>query len=808
VAPRLDCRTAFAAALLGALIGCGDGSGSSAPPTQAFPVPWQRTEAREPCDDAALLRQPFFGDLHVHTRASADAYIYGTRVGPRDAYAFARGDEIAVSDENEEPTRRARLERRLDFTAVTDHSEWFGEVQVCTTPGTPVYDEAICQVLRALDPPGEQFMATVRWLFPAGVSNPPPSLPFCETPGVDCDAAAVSVWQDMQAAAEEAYDRTAACTFTSFIAYEHTASFIGRHQHRNVIFRNEHVPPFAASQLETAAGGVPQGVWTAIEDGCLNAGTGCDAVIIPHNPNLSAGLQFVNPRDAADAQRRQDREPLVELHQQKGNSECRFDRLAGRGVGTEDELCTFEQLVAADQTPNRPPLPIDQYPARNMVRNALKDGLAYEQTLGANPFRFGFIGSTDTHNALAGNTEETLWEGSDGGNDSTAARQIGGARDSNPGGLAVVWAEENSRDAIFSALRRRETYATSGNRPLVRFFAGDLSDVRCGSADFVERGYQTGTPMGGEIGAVRGDASPRFAVLAAKDPGTRNNPGTDLQRVQIIKGWVDADGQTHERVVDVAGDPDNGAGVNPATCATVGRGARELCTVWEDPDFDRTERAFYYARVVENPVCRWSTVVCKAAGVDPFAADCAAQASAAGTAFADCCLTQDDEAFLSPTVQERAWTSPVWYKPEAIAAVAGGVEYGSRPGTDRLTLRVRLGQSPIEDGAQRDDLIVAVSDDDEIFRVVIPAGTLVQEGSAPRFTMPVGDDIDSLAVDLLPHGEALLTLQTADLDLSAADDVEHMVEVAVTVGSRRATHVRLWQAVGGHLRPVSGGTDA
>jgi hypothetical protein len=799
VAPRLAGRAIVAAALLSALIGCGGGSDTPAPSPQAFPVPWQRTELREPCDDAELLRQPFFGDLHVHTRASADAFIYGTRVGPRDAYAFARGEEIAVSDENEEPTRRARLERRLDFTAVTDHSEWFGEVQVCTTPGSPVYDEAICQVLRVLDPPGEQFMATVRWLFPAGIANPPPSLPFCETPGVDCDAAAVSVWQDMQAAAEEAYDRTAACTFTSFVGYEHTASFFGRHQHRNVIFRNEHVPSFAASHLETAAGGVPQGVWTAIENDCLNAGTGCDAVIIPHNPNLSNGLQFIDPRDAADAQRRQDREPLVELHQQKGNSECRFDRLAGRGVGTEDELCSFEQQVGADQTPNRPPLPVDRYPPRNLVRNALKDGLAFEQTLGANPFRFGFIGSTDTHNALAGNTEETLWEGSDGGNDATAARQIGGARDNNPGGLAVVWAEENSRDAIFSALRRRETYATSGTRPLVRFFAGDLTDVRCGAADFIERGYQNGTPMGGELGAVRGDASPRFAVLAAKDPGTRDTPGTDLQRVQIIKGWVDADGETHERVFDVAGDASNGAGVNPETCAPVGRGARELCTVWEDPDFERTERAFYYARVLENPVCRWSTVVCKAAGVDPFASDCSAQAEVAGRAFADCCLTQEAEAFLSPTVQERAWTSPVWYKPEAIADVAGDVAYGSSPGTDRLMLRVRFGQSPIENGVQVHDLAVAVSDDDEILRLAVPAGTLVQDGGAARFSAPANDQIESLVLELLANGEALLSVQTADLDLSAADDVDHMVEVAVTVGSRRATHVRLWQAGEGRL---------
>ena len=197
-------------------------------------------------------------------------------------------------------------------------------------------------------------------------------------------------------------------------------------------------------------------------------------MIIPHNSNLSGGEQFVDPADAAEALRRQTLEPLVEIHQTKGNSECRFDRLAGVGVGAADELCTFEQESVRTKVPMRRPLPIDQYPRRNLVRNTLEDGLAFEQALGVNPFRFGFIGSTDTHNGTGGNIAERDWEGIAG-----ARRRIARARRSreqlrtNPGGLAVVWAEENSRDAIFSALRRRETYATSGTRPVVRFFAGD-----------------------------------------------------------------------------------------------------------------------------------------------------------------------------------------------------------------------------------------------------------------------------------------------------------------------------------------------
>src|SRR2546426_9219557 len=518
---------------------------------------------------------------------------------------------------------------------------------------------------------------------------------------------------DLQAAAEEAYDRTAACAFTSFVGYEYTASPLGRHLHRTIIFRNERVPPSVASYIETGAGGIPQGFWSAIEGACLNAGTGCDAVIIPHNPNLSGGMQWADPADATEALRRQTLEPLVEIHQIKGNSECRFDRMAGAGAGTADELCTFEQLDVAQQGPAGVPVPIDQYPRRTMVRNALKDGLALEDRLGANPFRLGFVGSTDNHDGAAGSVDESGWAGGQGNNDSSPARQIGSNVRNNPGGLAVAWAEENSRDALFAALKRRETYATSGTRPVVRFFGGDLESVTCGSSSFVRDAYASGTPMGGELGAVRGERSPRFAVWAAKDPGTAASPGTDLQRVQIVKGWVDARGRTHERVFDVAGHAENGAGVDPASCAPRGAGARELCTVWRDPTFRRRERAFYYARVLENPTCRWSTRVCKAAGVDPLSEDCGIDAVLAGPAFANCCLGTGNDPFMDPLVQERAWTSPIWYRPEAIARLGAKVRYGAQPGTDRLALRLALGRVPKDLDPKPNDLELRGSRDDD-----------------------------------------------------------------------------------------------
>jgi hypothetical protein len=202
--------------------------GSGPPAAVAQPV-------RDPCAESDPLRQPFFGDLHVHTRYSADAYIFGTRTGPRDAYAFARGAAIPVSDDAELQTRMARIDRPIDFAAVTDHAEFIGEVDLCSTPGSPVYDESLCGLLRQVEPDlSDRFLVTVSWLFPAGVPNPPRSHAFCDLPGVDCDGAAALVWQEMQAAAEEAYDRSAACEFTTLLGYEHTPSPFGRHMHRNV----------------------------------------------------------------------------------------------------------------------------------------------------------------------------------------------------------------------------------------------------------------------------------------------------------------------------------------------------------------------------------------------------------------------------------------------------------------------------------------------------------------------------------------------------------------------------------------------
>jgi hypothetical protein len=633
---------------------------------------YERREHRR-CDHFERLRQPFFGDLHVHTSFSWDALIRRNTNDPADAYEFAKGrPRLLASDTG--PLRPAQLRRPLDFAAVTDHSEFFGEVRLCISPGTPGYDSSHCQALRGEIPPPLGFPNTFQYW---GVYLVAPGLgdtSTCLEPGADCDAAAASVWQETQRAAKAAYDRSRACRFTSFVGYEYTATSLGFGAHRNVIFRNASVPDVPTSAFETG-GNNPRALWDALQATCLEGVPGCDVLAIPHNPNLGGGAMFPDPQTADEAWVAARFEPLIEIAQVKGTSECRFDRLVGAGVDTEDELCAFEQVPRDKQQLGPPSVPIHLYPRKNLVRNLLKDGLALEQELGVNPYRFGLVGSTDNHNGTSGYVEEKTEQGHAGTNDDTRLEQLADARSyENPGALAVIWAEQNTRDSLFDAMLRKEVYATSGTRPIVRFFGGfELGPELCARRDGIERAYARGVPMGGDLSSLRRreGARPRFLVSAFKDPGTSDAPGTDLQRIQIVKAWVDSAGATHERVFDVAGDPASQAGVDPATCAPTGAGFSQLCAVWEDASFEPSERALYYARVLENPSCRWSTYACKQVGVDPFSSSCAAQAAAAGPGYDACCRNASNDPFIEPTVQERAWTSPIWYGPGAPTVADG-----------------------------------------------------------------------------------------------------------------------------------------
>lgn len=438
--------------------------------------------------------------------------------------------------------------------------------------------------------------------------------------------------------------------------------------HRNVIFRNASVPPLPISYFEAPT---PEELWEELRRQCLDGRPGCDVLAIPHNSNESNGNNFFVecPRARTLEEEREwaafraRMEPLAEIFQHKGDSEC-MNRLSGAS-GPEDEMCEFEKIRSAPFTDCGEGRGVGGILGKgcvsrlDFIRDVLIEGLAEEERLGANPYMLCIIASTDTHNATPGMVAEDLYPGHWGIKEDTPAKRLarGGVTHqgiiANPGGgLAAVWAVENSRDAIFEALRRRETYGTSGPRTVVRFFGGwEYPATMCDDPDFVRRGYQLGVPMGGDLSTrPPGAAGPTFAVFAHLPEG-RPRPHTGssvpLQRIQIVKGWIDP---SHEPVVkgfnvfEVAGDPQNGAGVDLETCEPFGQGFARLCAVWSDPDFHPERRAFYSARVILNPSCRWSSYECARLSPEERPGGC-----------------QDPD--VEKVIQERAWTSPIWYAP-------------------------------------------------------------------------------------------------------------------------------------------------
>jgi hypothetical protein len=641
--------------VLFALAGPACSTGGHAP-ADAGPDAGGYSEDRAACADRDPERRALFGDLHVHTAFSFDAWTYDVRTTPADAYRFARGETIYLPplDANGKGTLPVKLARPLDFAAVTDHSEYLGETSLCSTPGSPAYDSVTCINYR---PPTSSFLD-----FNIG-ADPPVRADICGDGGAVCAAAAAPVWRTIQDAAEGAYDRTAACAFTAFVAYEYTLAPLGTNLHRNIIFRNANALPTPITYYEART---PQKLWEMLDATCNHAGTGCDALSIPHNSNLSNGRMFQVEYPGADgpaaeraqAALRARMEPLAEIFQHKGDSEC----INGLQTvpGAPDELCDFEKLqkqpltdCGVDGVGQGAFAGLGCTSWRDYLRNAIASGMQEEARIGENPYKLGFIASTDTHNGTPGKVDEATFQGHLGMSDRKPEDLLNGATlavhplIANPGGLAGVWADENSRDAIFDALRRRETFGTSGTRITVRLFAGwDYPADICGKPDMVSRGYAGGVPMGGDLPArPASGGAPILVASAMRDPGSAGSPGTPLQRLQIIKVWVGTDGAAHEKVFDVAGDPNNGASVDPATCKPMGTGADALCARWADPEFDPSARVAYYLRAVENPTCRWSSVLCASLPSDQKVA------------------LKCDDLGVPATIQERAWSSPVWYTP-------------------------------------------------------------------------------------------------------------------------------------------------
>ena len=587
-------------------------------------------DRREPCTLHDPLRRPFFGDTHVHTALSFDAWGQGTLAGPREAYRFARGETIGIQpyDAAGRPQDHVQLRRPLDFAVVTDHSDLLGETHICQDASLSGYDSLICRVVRRFPLLGYGLVNGHTYS-----SRHPRRYSFCGEDGALCLEAARGPWREIQDAADAFYDRSSECRFTTFVGYEWTGMPGGANIHRNVIFRNEVVQDRPTTYIETPTA---EGLWRALEEECLDAGTGCEAIAIPHNSNLSAGLMWPilradgTPITAKDAKTRMRLERLVEVTQHKGDSECR--------AGAEDELCDYETLRMRLLSDMAMPWRRPELPPRVYAREALTEGLVQARRLGVNPFAFGLIGSTDTHFATPGMVDEDRHRGHAAGtvNARFGPPPLPDVPFFNPGGLAVLWAEENSRDALFDAMMRREAYGTSGPRIVARFFAGwDYPEDLCDRPDRVARAYARGVPMGGVLSrAPRSDAAPRFLVSALRDPGGGGTPVTPLQRIQIVKGWVE-EGQGRERVFEVAGSAESRADVDLATCEPRGAGYDQLCAVFTDPDYDPESPAYYYARVLENPSCRWTQYLCNRTG-------------------AGC----DED--LPRTIQERAWTSPIW----------------------------------------------------------------------------------------------------------------------------------------------------
>ncbi len=587
--------------------------------------------------------RPFFGDTHTHTSFSFDAGAFGCRLSPKDAYRLARGEEITASS-----GQPVKLSRPLDFLVVSDHSDNMGffpqllagdPAALADPQGRKWYD--MIQSGKGADAAIEMIIAFSQGTFPKALLS---------LPGTPAYRGA---WQQTIAAAEEANDPG---RFTAFIGYEWTSNTGGNNLHRNVIFRDNgdkaaRVEPFIT--MKPLGSDNPRDLWKWMA--AYEEKTGGDVLALAHNGNLSNGIMFpiiesfTGKRiDREYAENRMRWEPLYEATQIKGDGETH------PFLSPNDEFANFERWDKGNldlSTLKKPEMLEFEY-----ARSALKNGLKLEQELGVNPYKFGMVGSTDAHTALAAVEEDNFFG-------KTSSSEPNPDRATHPfvktpkatimgweqtaSGYAAVWARENTRESIWDAMQRRETYATTGPRMIVRFFGGFDFEAKDASNRLpAQIGYTKGVPMGGDLRAAPAGKAPAFLVAALKYP-----IGANLDRYQIIKGWLDAKGEVHERIYDVAVsggrqiasdgrcktevgstvDVDNASWTNTI-------GAPELIAVWKDPEFDPALRAFYYGRVIEIPTPRWTAYDAKRFGVK---------------------MSKE----VQMTTTERAYTSPIWYTP-------------------------------------------------------------------------------------------------------------------------------------------------
>ena len=591
--------------------------------------------------DHAYPDRVYFGDTHLHTSYSTDAGMMGCRLGPDEAYRFARGEEVTSST-----GVRARLQRPLDFLVVSDHSENLGLAPMIAESNPDLLKTEFGRRVHDLVKSGHGGEAYNAW-GEVMIKR--------QDPLKGNDAITRSMWERITTSAEK-YNEPG--KFTAFIGFEWTAAPNGNNLHRNVIFRDgkakaDQIIPISQYDTEDA-----EELWKWMNT--YEQKTGGRLLAIPHNGNLSCGMMFDDvtlttkkPLDRDYALRRMRWEPIYEVTQMKGDGE------AHPVLSPEDEFANFETWDKGGfgPTPHTP----DMLP-REYAREALKRGLKYEEKIGANPFKFGMIGSTDSHTALSTAQEDNFFgkvtplEPSDRpdrfdevitGRLSKDPAQRQYAWQTSASGIAAVWATDNTREALWDAMSRKEVYATTGTRLIVRIFAGfDFTPEDVERHDFAKYGYQKGVPMGGDLKAAPQGKAPTFLIRALRDVD-----GANLDRAQVVKGWLDAKGETHEQIWDVAVSGDRKIEADGRCKTSVGNtvnvadasyqntiGAPMLLGYWKDPNFNSKERAFYYVRVIEIPTPRWTTYDAKFFGTKP-PANC-------------------------PTsIQDRAYTSPIWYTP-------------------------------------------------------------------------------------------------------------------------------------------------
>ena len=595
-----------------------------------------------PYNDDTFPDNVYFGDTHLHTSYSTDAGLFGATIGPDAAYKFAKGEVVTSSTGT-----KTRLERPLDFLVVADHSENLGLAPMMAEGNPMVLENEWGKKITKLYKAGELGKAYAMWGARVTESN---------DPFAGKTEMIKSMWGRIIDAAEK-YNEPG--KFTAFIGFEWTSTPGGSNMHRNVIFRDNgdvarKILPYSSYDSEN-----PEDLWVYLDK--IEKEAGAHVFAIPHNGNLSNGLMFddvkygtTTPIDAAYAKSRMKHEPIYEVTQMKGDGE------ANPQLSPNDEFADYETWDKGSFAAAKEKGMIE----KEYAREAYKRGLQYEAKFGVNPFKFGLIGSTDSHTALATTTENNFygkvsavepgkfpdrWDEMITGflPDPKGRDYSKFGRHTSAAGLAAVWSRENTREALWDSMVRKEVYATTGTRLKVRVFAGwDFNENDINRPDFASNGYKHGVPMGGDLKSAEKGKAPKFLIKALRDPDWAN-----LDRIQIIKGWTDKEGKTHEKVYDVAVSGDRKIGADGRCKTAVGNtvnekeaffdnsiGAPTLQAYWQDPDFDAAQRAFYYVRVLEIPTPRWTTYDAKY-------------------------FKMKRPTDVPVSIQERAYTSPIWYTP-------------------------------------------------------------------------------------------------------------------------------------------------